>query len=171
MALLAENDPVAITEIGRDRLDDLRELWLALHRYHAEIGSRPLVTDEDSSWQRRRAQYDAWLHADEALILLAERQGESVGYAVVHIQDGPDDTYPLGNRYAEIYSLSVAPAARGQGIGSALLDAVDGRLMALGIEDVAVSAMVENTAALKLYARRGFVPREIVHYRFGLPKR
>lgn len=171
MARRTENDPVPIVEIGRERLDDLRALWLALHRHHAEIASRPLVANASLSWARRRARYEAWLRASEAFILLAERGGQPLGYAVVHLQEGPDDTYPLGERYAEIYSLSVAPAARGQGIGSALLDAVDERLHALGIEDVVVSAMVENSAALRLYASRGFIPREIVHYRFGPPAR
>jgi ribosomal protein S18 acetylase RimI-like enzyme len=37
----------------------------------------------------------------------------------------------------------------------------------LGIGDVSVAAMVENEAALRLYERRGFVPREVVLYRFG----
>lgn len=156
-------------EIGPERLDDLRDLWLALHRYHAEIGSHPLVANEAASWARRREQYRRWLESGEGFALLAERQGQPAGYTVVHIQDGPDDTYPLGDRFAEIYSLSVLPAERGQGIGSQLLDAIDARLAAMGIRDVAVSAMIENEAALRLYRRRGFVPREIVHYRFGLP--
>src|SRR5262245_13650115 len=98
-----------IVEIGPDRLAELRDLWLALHRHHAEIGSRPLVADEEVSWQRRRALYERWLKAGEAFALVAERQGEPVGYAVVHLHDGPDDTYPVGARWAEIYSLSVAP--------------------------------------------------------------
>ena len=158
---------VGIVEIGAGRLAELRDLWLALHRHHAEIGSQPLVEDEDSSWQRRRALYEEWLRAGEGIAIVAERDGEPVGYAVVHLHDGPDDTYPVGARWAEIYSLSVAPQARGQGIGTQLLDAIDDRLTNLGIHDVAVSAMVENDAALRLYQRRGFVPRELILWRFA----
>jgi ribosomal protein S18 acetylase RimI-like enzyme len=158
--------PVRISEIGRDRLDDLHELWLALHRYHGEIGSRPLVEDEAASWAARRAQYEAWLRAGEAVALLAERDNQPVGYAVVHLKDGPDDTYPVGERWAEIYSIAVVPKARGQGVGNLLFDAIDERLAAMGIRAVSLSAMVENEGALRLYQRRGFVPREIVLYRF-----
>lgn len=159
--------PFRISAVGPDRLDAVRELWLALHRHHVAIGSHPLVIDEDASWERRHAHYHAWLTAGEAFLLLAESGTEPVGYAIVHLQDGPDDTYPLGDRYAEIYSLSVSPRHRGQGIGTALLDAVDERLAALGIVDVAIAAMVENEAALRLYTSRGFVPREVMLYRFG----
>jgi ribosomal protein S18 acetylase RimI-like enzyme len=168
MATLAEREePISMAAVGIDRLEAVQPLWLALHRYHAEIGSAPLVTDEAAAWALRRAQYTQWLQAGEGFVLLAERRGLPVGYVVVHLQDGPDDTFPLGERWAEIYSLAVSPAARGQGIGSLLLDAVDARLAALGIRDVSVAAMTENTAALRLYERRGFVRREVVLYRFG----
>ena len=161
---------VDILEIGLNRLNELRDLWLALHRYHHEIGSRPLVADEEFSWRQRRTQYERWLEAGEALLLLAQREGRPVGYILAHLQDGPDDTYPLGERYAEIYTLSVAPEVRGQGIGGLLMDALEARLGSLGIRDIAVSAMVENASARRFYARRGFVPREVMHYRFGLPE-
>ena len=125
------------------------------------------MSDDGAAWELRRAQYDEWLRDGNGFVLLAERGSEAAGYAVVHLQRGPDDTFPLGERWAEIYSLSVAPEARRAGIGSRLLDAVDARLAALGIVDVVVAAMVENEDALRLYERRGFVPREIVLYRFG----
>jgi ribosomal protein S18 acetylase RimI-like enzyme len=163
-----ERNELRLTDIGPDRLDDVRELWLALHRYHGEIGSRPLVEDDAASWERRQAVYRGWLEAGDAFVLLAARDGTPLGYALVHLHDGPDDTYPLGARWAEIYSLSVAPDARGQGIGTRLLDEIDARLAALGIGDVSVAAMVENEAALRLYRSRGFVPREVVLYRFGV---
>ena len=158
---------LTVSEIGGERLDDVRELWWAMHRHHQAIGSRPLVADEEAAWARRRAQYARWLKAGDGFALLAERDGEPVGYAVVHLHEGPDDTFPVGARWAEIYSLSVAPGARAAGIGSRLLNEIDARLAALGIRDVAIAAMVENEGALRLYQRRGFVPREIVLYRFG----
>lgn len=158
---------VTVRELGSAELSTLRELWRALHRYHAAIGSQPLVTDEEAAWERRQATYREWLEQDAAIVLLAEHAGNPVGYAVVHLHLGPDDTFPFGPRWAEIYSLAVAPRARGQGIGTHLLDEIDARLTALGIRDVSVAAMVENAAALRLYQRRGFVPREIVLYRFG----
>jgi hypothetical protein len=33
---------------------------------------------------------------------VAERDRLLVGYVAVHLHDGPDDTFPLGERWAEI---------------------------------------------------------------------
>jgi ribosomal protein S18 acetylase RimI-like enzyme len=61
----------------------------------------------------------------------------------------------------------VTPEHRGLGIGGRLMDSIETRLAELGIRDIAVSAMVENASALRFYARRGYTPREVMHYRFG----
>jgi ribosomal protein S18 acetylase RimI-like enzyme len=85
----------------------------------------------------------------------------------VCIENGPDDTYPVGQRYAELYSLSVAPQLRGRGIGTRLLDFVDDELARRSIEDLKVAVMVGNTDAERLYERRGLRLAELVLYRFG----
>jgi ribosomal protein S18 acetylase RimI-like enzyme len=90
-----------------------------------------------------------------------------VGYAFVRLEQGADDTFPIGERYAELYSLSVAPEWRGQGLGTRLLDFVDAELASRGIRDLIVSVMLGNTDAQRLYERRGLRPAEIVLYRFG----
>lgn len=161
------DEALTIVAIGPERLDHVRDLWLALHHHHRQIGSRPLVADDAASWAGRRSLYDDWLRTSRGFVLLAEQQGRPVAYAAVHLEHGPDDTYPVGAHWADIYSLSVHPDVRGQGIGTRLLDAVDETLAGMGIHDVAVSAMVENAAALRLYQSRGFVPREVVLWRFG----
>jgi ribosomal protein S18 acetylase RimI-like enzyme len=50
------------------------------------------------------------------------------------------------------------------------MDRIEAQLADLGIRDIAVSAMVENAAALRFYARRGYAAREVMHYRFGQPE-
>ena|SRR5215469_13973550 len=159
--------PIDIALAGADRLDDLRDLWLALHRHHRATAAPPVVADDEASWQRRRATYSAWLASDEALLLLATRDGRPVGYAMVHLLTGPDDTWPVGERWAELYSLSVAADDRNHGVGGQLLDRVDEELDRLGIGDLQVAVMVGNAAAQRLYERRGFRPGEVVLYRFG----
>jgi ribosomal protein S18 acetylase RimI-like enzyme len=102
-------------------------------------------------------------------LVLASEQGVVVGYALVCIEQGPDDTFPLGPLYAELYSLSVAPRQRGRGIGSGLLDFIDQELERRSIEGLKVAVMTGNTDALRLYERRGLRLAELVLYRFAAP--
>jgi ribosomal protein S18 acetylase RimI-like enzyme len=81
-----------------------------------------------------------------------------VGYALVTVRPGPDDTWVSGGRLAELETLSVDPEERGQGIGTRLLDAVDAELARLGIGDLFIAALVGNEGALRLYERRGLRP-------------
>ena len=90
-----------------------------------------------------------------------------IGYATVCIEHAPDDTFPAGERYAELYSLSVKPDLRGRGIGSGLVDLLDEELARRSIHDLKVAVMEGNSDARRLYERRGFRPAEPVLFRFG----
>lgn len=57
---------------------------------------------------------------------------------------------------AEILTLAVAPHARGQGIGRALMIAAANRSQELGAEALFLEVGAANPAALALYARLGF---------------
>jgi ribosomal protein S18 acetylase RimI-like enzyme len=154
---------------GAERVDELRELWLALHHHHQQVASlQPLVADDELSWQRRRALYHQALSNDGGFLVIATNARHRVGYAMVRIHEGRDDTWPIADRYAELYSLSVTPDERSRGIGGALVDAVEGELARRGIADIAVAVMTGNTAAMRFYERRGLLPGEVLLYRFGL---
>ena len=150
-------------------LDALEPLWVALHRHHRTVVPSPamLVDDDAVSWSRRRDLYRGWMETGDALVLVARHDGTPVGYAVAHLQDGPDDTFAVGARYAELYSLSVAPEARGAGVGTALMDALDERLAELGIADMSIGVMAGNEDALRFYRRRGLVPVEVFLWRIS----
>jgi ribosomal protein S18 acetylase RimI-like enzyme len=154
---------LTITRAGAEALDRLRPLWLELHHHHQAVGGPALgpYVDDDESWTACRATY-AKLLAGEGFAFLAERGDELVGYALVAVMPSSetllDDTWRVGERVAEIETVSVAPAERGAGIGSALLDRVDAELAAAGIEDVLIGAVVTNADAIRLYERRGFRP-------------
>lgn len=159
-----------LRELGSEaELSLLEPLWIELHRHHRQLLPEGAILADDSlSWQRRRANYARWLAAGEALILVAEDESGPVGYAVVRRQDGSgEETYAVGARYAELYSLSVAPAQRSRGIGTVLLDAVEERLEAEGIGDLTVGVMSDNPDAVRFYERRGLRPVELYLWRFS----
>ena len=142
---------------GRDRIDALRPLWLQLHHHHERVSRVQPFVDDDTSWTMRRRSYEETFDGG-GFALLAEDERGLVGYAMVRIHDGPDDSWDLGDRYGEVWTLVVDEAARGGGVGSALLDAVDDELRSRGISALVIGVMDGNEDAQRLYERRGLVP-------------
>ena len=63
--------------------------------------------------------------------------------------------------------LVVAADARGRGLGSAVMDAIDARLQAAGVVDQVIGAIEPNRDAIRLYERRGFRPAWLQMTRFA----
>jgi ribosomal protein S18 acetylase RimI-like enzyme len=145
-------------------LDALEPLWRALMDRHREVWELvPMRTYEDS-WSRRRAQYREWLAAPGGFVLVARRGDDLLGYAVVGIE-AADETYATSERQAEIHTLAVLPGERDRGLGAALMEAAERRLLADGVTDVLVGTMHGNDAAQRFYERRGYTPFVHVNYR------
>jgi len=154
-------------ELTRGRLEDIEELaplWLALFRHHAEVGAGTgTFTDEERSWPHRAALYREWLAQPPSFVLIArDAEGVARGYAMVAVREPDDevlDTWEADGPIAELETLVVAADARGQGVGSALLDGVEQELLKLGIRDLGVSVLAGNDRARRLYESRGFRPQ------------
>lgn len=78
------------------------------------------------------------------------------GTFAIHLQDGFILARVAGGE-AEILTLAVRPAARGQGLGRALLQAAARQAQALGAADMFLEVGIDNPSALALYAGQGFV--------------
>ena len=146
----------------------LEPLWEALRQHHARLEDVPPVQDPATSWAVERDAYLTYLrHPDAFVVTATGTAGELVGYALVKIHRGPDEMWRTGERIAEVETLSVSPASRGQGVGSVLMERVMGELAARGIADVQLGVMVANEAAIRFYARHGLVPRFLMLSTFG----
>jgi ribosomal protein S18 acetylase RimI-like enzyme len=65
--------------------------------------------------------------------------------------------YRRGSRSARLYSLAVAPAQRGRGLGATLLAAAETAASQRGCERIVLEVRPDNAAALRLYRARGYV--------------
>jgi ribosomal-protein-alanine N-acetyltransferase len=76
-----------------------------------------------------------------------------------------------GEYRAEISSIAVAPAHRGQGVGVALIKRVIGLLRRQGFGTVSLNVRLENRVAIGLYRKLGFqrVRRVNGYYEDGAP--
>jgi len=104
-----------VVRAGAERIDELEPLWQALYSHHAEVGRTVApVRTLKASWRRRRPQYERWLAGDDAVLLIAEREGRPVGYAMVTV-GAVQPTWDLGERILEVETLAVLPEERGEG--------------------------------------------------------
>lgn len=79
-------------------------------------------------------------------VCVAEWDGRAAGYT----------TCGLTGNTGNIGLVGVAESARGQGLGGALVDAALRWFAEQGVRDVSVVTQGRNTAAIRLYERRGF---------------
>ncbi|MGX2995630.1 mycothiol synthase [Streptomyces sp. JNUCC 64] len=121
--------------------------WLAVNAaafaHHPEQGS---LTQRDLD--ARTA--EPWF--DPSGFFLAERDGELVGFhwTKTHAEEG------LG----EVYVVGVRPGAQGGGLGKALTTIGLRHLAATGVPTAMLYVDADNTAAVKVYERLGFVTHE-----------
>jgi ribosomal protein S18 acetylase RimI-like enzyme len=148
----------SIVRAGIDRIGELEPVWRSLYEHHAEVGEevapvRPL----HETWRRRRREYQRWLTTDEASLLLADRGGRAIGYAMLRLNPGPV-TWDIGEQLVEVETLAVIPEERGSGIGRALLEEAARVARELGAEALDVGLVHTNEGAQRFYEREGFRP-------------
>jgi RimJ/RimL family protein N-acetyltransferase len=150
-----------------EELATLEPIWNALQTHHSEVtpdlGPQTPKRDLPDAWRIRRSKYERWLGDPDTFFVVAEADGEPVGYAFVTIGP-PYAGWATGDRLAELETLSVLADRRGEGVGAALLDAVWKRLTELGVEDMAITTTATNVNAQRFYERHGFSQRFAVYY-------
>ena len=134
----------------------------------------PYVTDAET-WRARRTLYEELLAKPDTLLVLALVDEKAVGYGLTHVFGTQDtwieDTWPTGDRIGEIESLSVLPEYRGSGVGSQLLERLEGHLHERGVDDLILGALAGNTDAIRLYEWRGYQPTWLYLSKFaGRPR-
>lgn len=115
------------------------QLWADVFRY-TEAHNGPAV-----SLDRKLAQQDG-------LLFIAESEGRVLGTVMA----GYD-----GHR-GWIYSLAVAPEARGQGLGTALMCHAEAALSALGCPKINLQILADNQGVAAFYRKLGYSVEERV---------
>lgn len=139
----------------------LGPLWQELVAHHQDVMPRPeLVRGEAESWERRRGEYDRWIAAGSGFPLIAEESGggAALGYAFCRVLPGDGTLFDHGATRGELESLVVSDAARGTGVGSALIEAARTALKERGCTSWIVEVAATNPGAITVYERAGFTP-------------
>ncbi|MFF3541920.1 GNAT family N-acetyltransferase [Streptomyces platensis] len=157
--------PVQVREMTEADIDAVSAVrvhgWQAAYRGlmpQAYLDTMSVAADAEQrrSWFGRRA--------PEVSDLVAEREGEVVGWVCVGPSRDPDIAPGAGELAAprpsagELLALYVTPALIGTGIGRALLSAGTARARAHGFHTLYLWVIQGNTRAQRFYERAGFVP-------------
>ena len=89
---------------------------------------------------------------DDAAVLVAESDGERVGF--VHVKAESD--YFSGQPRAYVSDVAVVRGAEGRGVGRALMEAAETRARSRGFSAVALDVFAANTRARAVYGRLGY---------------
>lgn len=148
-------------------LDELEALWHSLQAHHVEVmpelGPRTPARQMGDSWRARREKYVRWLEDPDSFFIIAEAEGEPLGYAFVTVGPGYA-SWATGERVAELETLSVLAGRRGTGIGRALLAAVWERLAEIGVEELQLTTTTTNLDSHRFYEREGLRQRFLIYY-------
>jgi ribosomal protein S18 acetylase RimI-like enzyme len=142
---------------------DLAPLWGELHRHHLEVSEyRALAEDPSSSWASRLRWYNRLLAEGGAYVTAEDHQGRLIGYAMIALQDGPNDTFEVTGGIAEIVTLIVTVNNRSSGLGGALLAAAEAIARDRRYDTVRIAVMSGNARAQSFYTAAGYTVAEHV---------
>lgn len=95
-----------------------------------------------------RRRFAFWLSAPHGLLQIASQGEQLLGYALVLLHKG--------TRLARLYSIAVAPEARGQGVAQALLAALEQQADERGRLFMRLEVAKSNHSAIALYQHLGY---------------
>ncbi|HLX63405.1 MAG TPA: GNAT family N-acetyltransferase [Planctomycetota bacterium] len=151
---MAPSDTFTFEEIGLDRLEMIRPLWVKLNAHHIDLAP-------DFAQRRSRRSFDDRLREWREIaaggclkIDLVTRTSDQtrVAYCVTTLSAKLD---------GEIDSLFVEAEIRGQGVGSELMRRALAWLTERGAKSKLIVVAHGNDAAMRFYARFGFKPNTV----------
>ena len=97
-----------------------------------------------------------FIEADDADYLLAEDNGEIIGFMLVKAQEIKQESGLIPHKFTYAYELIVDPARRKTGAGQALIDAAKAWTKQRGLPYFKLSVLPENRKAMAFYEKNGF---------------
>jgi GNAT superfamily N-acetyltransferase len=145
---------IAIRRATEQDAPALGRLGAELMRVHHDFDRERFLTpgeNPESGYGRFLA---SQLASDDAVVFVAERAGEIVGYVYAGVE--PRSWKELRDVAGFVHDVLVVASARGTGTGERLVEAAARWLVARGVPRVMLWTAEKNAAAQKLFERMGF---------------
>ena len=132
----------------------LGRLGASLLRLHYSFDQQRFIAPRDNVEEGYGWFLGSQLRDDEAVVLVADRAGAVVGYVYAGLE--PHSWKELRDAAGFIHDIIVDDAARGAGVGRALIEAASAWLKAHGAPRVILWTAERNHAAQRLFEQAGF---------------
>jgi len=129
-------------------------LGALLVRQHHAFDPQRFIPAADQAAEGYRWFLGSQLEKPDAVVLVAEREGEVVGYAYATLE--PHDWMELRAAAGFLHDVVVEESARRQGVATGLVEAVCDWLRERGAPRVLLWSAAQNAAAQGLFDRLGF---------------
>jgi GNAT superfamily N-acetyltransferase len=147
-------DAVHVRRATRADLPVLGRLGAHLIRVHVEFDRRRFVTPTGNPEAGYAHFLGTQLDADDAIVLVAERDGTAIGYAYAAIE--PFSWKELRNAAGFVHDIVVAQTERRTGVAGALMEAAIAWVREQGAASVMLWTAAQNEAAQRLFEGLGF---------------
>ncbi len=91
-------------------------------------------------------------------IFMAERDGRTVGWAVMSFENNPVFVTDAERPHGYIAELFVEEGSRGLGVGRALIAACEDETLRRGLRQVKIGVLVANRRSADIYQKAGYAP-------------
>ena len=135
-------------------LDRVCELNRFVHDSH--VAARPDIFRAKPPRAELRSFFVALLDNPKHHLLVAEVDGESMGYLWAEVQSRSANTFKLRQDRIYVHQISVHPSSRRRGVGRELFAAVSAVAESEGIEDLALDSWSFNSSAHSFFEALGF---------------
>ena len=132
----------------------LSRLCMDVQRLHAE--KHPDIFKMPQREDFAVTYFDEMLADPAVAIYLAEEDGETTGYILCKLFERPETVFTHANRFLSIEHISVRPAARQRGVGSALMARAERLAKDLHVTRIQLNSWDFNTTAHSLFEKCGF---------------
>ena len=100
--------------------------------------------------------FDELLANPMICIFIAEEKGQSLGYVICKLVEHSETPFAFAMRYLVVDHISVRPAAKGKGIGAALMERAEALARELNVERIHLNSWAFNTDAHSFFEKMGF---------------
>ena len=137
------NDLSAITQLYREQFREMAKL----------------IPDFIKEGEQSTEFIENIIAKDDSDILVYEYNRNIVGFILLQAKTRPDFDFIIPGKYCYIMDIIVTEKHRGKGLGTALMNSAKDWAKEQNCNFVNLDVLVNNSAAIRLYNKLGFIPK------------